>query len=406
MTPILALALFASVSPVKVTVDGDGYLRFMRSGRVVYAKTASLTCVDGKLGADGAFVLPAISIPEGATSFTVDLSGEVTAVGPAGSNDVGRLVLALFSDRLKPRTEGRFFVFEGRPTLGNPGEDSDGVIRSDSKALPNSPWQGGSSPLASPPRGLPAPKRDGTPASHHQIPTVSTPQVEIIVHTHSEVSGDNFTLGDVATIKASDEVAEKYKAIKIGATAIAGSSRLINRNYVSLRILGAGFHDGDYVLVVPDGAEVSRKTKSILPDDLLAVAVDAVQAKTGLKGTFHLMGSVRAITCPYGDIRLDASDPEQTKDGFAVTVTARLDDRIVGTRTVTLTPSAESAGVKAGDPVSVVLKSGSATVEVTGKATTGGFLGQRIQVTIAGVGATTTTHVGLIVGPGKVEVEL
>ena len=43
------VALMALAPSVHLHVDGEGYLRFVREGRTVYAKEAMLTVTDGKL---------------------------------------------------------------------------------------------------------------------------------------------------------------------------------------------------------------------------------------------------------------------------------------------------------------------------------------------------------------------
>src|SRR5580698_6886080 len=94
MTNIIALAfsVYTALTPVKVHVDGAGYMRFIRDGRVVFAKAATFVSIEGQLGSEGATVLPPISVPEGIQTLKVDLQGNVDA----GSSHLGRLVLAIF----------------------------------------------------------------------------------------------------------------------------------------------------------------------------------------------------------------------------------------------------------------------------------------------------------------------
>ena len=81
MTNIIAIAIsvYAALTPVKVHVDGAGYMRFVRDGRVVYAKTATFVSIDGSLGSEGAKLLPEIPVPTTAPTITVDLQGNVDA---------------------------------------------------------------------------------------------------------------------------------------------------------------------------------------------------------------------------------------------------------------------------------------------------------------------------------------
>ena len=260
MTNILALAfsVYAALTPVKVHVDGPGYMRFIRDGRVVYAKAATFVRLDGDLASEGAKVLPEIPVPAGATSITIDLQGNVDTDGA----HLGRLVLATFPAGTTSSTTDDFFTFSERPTLVNPGDDTAGVIR----------VEGGSTQPTIAARADKQPnlltKRSAIPATsatHAKATSTSsaTAEVEILVHQHSDVVGGVFTLGDIATISGPDDVVEAYKKVKIGETAIAGVNRVIDQRYVALKLRGAGHVVGSYVIVVPPGADVSRKVKTI-----------------------------------------------------------------------------------------------------------------------------------------------
>src|SRR5579862_8614347 len=112
MTNIIAIAIsvYAALTPVKVHVDGAGYMRFVRDGRVVYAKTATFVSIDGSLGSEGAKLLPEIPVPTTAPTITVDLQGNVDA----GTAHLGRLVLAIFPAGTTSRTTDSFFTFSER----------------------------------------------------------------------------------------------------------------------------------------------------------------------------------------------------------------------------------------------------------------------------------------------------
>src|ERR1017187_6126023 len=128
----LVLSVFTALTPIKVHVDGPGYLRFIRDGRVVYAKAATFVSIDGNLGSEGAKVLPEIQVPVGTQTFKVDLQGNVDV----GSAHLGRLVLAIFPAGSTSSTTDDFFTFSERPTLTNPGEEAAGVIRVDGDSKP------------------------------------------------------------------------------------------------------------------------------------------------------------------------------------------------------------------------------------------------------------------------------
>ena len=398
MTNILTLAfsVYAAVTPVKVHVDGPGYLRFMRDDRAVYAKAATFVIIDGDLGSEGAKILPEIPIPAGAQTLKVDLQGNVDA----GSAHLGRLVLAIFPAGSTSSTTDSFFTFSERPTLTNPGEDTAGVIRTEGESVPPSVSGSPSHPAKTP---LPARGKSSTSST-------SAAQVEILVRQHSEVVGDAFTLGDIATISGPDDQIEAYKNVKIGATAIAGFNRIIDQRFLALKLRGTGHSEGRYVLVVPDGADVARKVKTISVQDITDLAIKTAQDKIGVKIDFRVNGGIKPIVAPDGEVTLEASDPDANAKGYTVVITAREGNTIVGTQTVMLVPPAQLGDVKIGDTVKVVLKAGAAVIEVEGRAITAGFVGQKIKVSITASpnsgGGKTTTHTGTVIEAGKVEVDL
>jgi hypothetical protein len=391
MTQLIGLTvlLTTAVNPLKVTVDGDGYLRFLKAGRVVYAKSASLTEIDGALGYDGAKLMPSVEVPAGAKNLSIDLSGNITAAVPGGRSRIGKLVLAIFPATESGQKQGAFLTFADRPSLADPGDDLAGVIRAQ-----NAPKVESSTVAANPKPAPEAAKSDGPQ------------QIEVVVHQHTELSSNSFTMGDIATVVGPAASIEKLEAIKIGDNVLPAVSRTVDPAYITLRLRGAGFQPGEYVLVVPPGADVVRKSKTITPDDLLNAAIQAVKGTSTIPMTFRAKDAITGITCADGDVTIEPSSPEETPGGYVVNVAVRQGATIVGVRTVTLVPDGAVACVKAGDPVSVIVKAGAATVQVQGHVLTSAFIGQRVQVSIAGVGNKTTTHLGTLVEGGKVEVDL
>src|SRR5690349_21408730 len=110
MLTTLVVALTLTAPPtLKVTVDGEGYLRFVNQGRVVYASTATLGVVGGQLShANGSPLLPAVRIPGTTSSLEISLEGEVLATTTTGKSTVGRLVLAVFKDGKGLTPQGAF----------------------------------------------------------------------------------------------------------------------------------------------------------------------------------------------------------------------------------------------------------------------------------------------------------
>src|SRR5438105_25286 len=136
IAPLVAAFLLASPVPLSIHVEGEGYLRLAKEGRVVYATSAKLDVVGGKLGSAGATFLPAIQISASAEALDVDLEGNVFIKSSAGRTLAGRLVLALFPANASLLDDGAFKTAADRPRLGNPGEETNGVIRTEGAKSP------------------------------------------------------------------------------------------------------------------------------------------------------------------------------------------------------------------------------------------------------------------------------
>lgn len=121
-----------------MALDGDGYFQVqLPGGQLGYTRAGNFTrSSEGQLvTAQGYAVLPAINIPEGATSITVSADGSVSASVP-GSTDaaqLGQITIASFANPagLKPVADN--FLMEtgasGAAQIGVPGEGGRGNIR-------------------------------------------------------------------------------------------------------------------------------------------------------------------------------------------------------------------------------------------------------------------------------------
>ncbi len=131
-------ALNTTGNSLDMALDGDGYFQVqLPGGQLGYTRAGNFTrSSEGQLvTAQGYAVLPAINIPEGATSITVSADGSVSASVP-GSTDaaqLGQITIASFANPagLKPVADN--FLMEtgasGAAQIGVPGEGGRGNIR-------------------------------------------------------------------------------------------------------------------------------------------------------------------------------------------------------------------------------------------------------------------------------------
>src|SRR5687768_5411228 len=124
LTTLVATVALSAPS-IDVYVDGGGMMRFVREGRTVFAKTATLVARDGLLRhSEGPAVLPSIAVPAGVLALDMDLQGNVYSIRNGASAKLGRLTLGMFADERRLIGDGDFWLSAERATIGNPGEEN------------------------------------------------------------------------------------------------------------------------------------------------------------------------------------------------------------------------------------------------------------------------------------------
>lgn len=337
-----------------IAVDGDGQLRFLKGGALVYARKASLRSTGGILVNEAGLPLSPKVAVKGA--FSVSLDGTITA----GGNAIGRIVLAK--------------IVGGKATLLNPGEGSAGVIR------PSLPARTKPSTAPQVAAGLVAPK---------------SARIAITVKAESQIEGERILLGSIAQISAPEAWRSKLAALDLGKLPPFGTSRMIGVAYVRALLRGAGLKVDSFELVIPTGATASRLGVLIETQTILDQALEGVEG-------FVPARSVPPLTVPVGALQLAASSATRGATGFSVVVTATVDGKPAGSRTVSLVPDPKVPIAKVGDAVRLRMVSGGATIEIPGKVKTAGRQGTEITV----VTATGSVHTGRLLPNGLVEVRL
>lgn len=393
---ILCAAVATGGPTLDVRVDGAGLLRFARDGRAVYAKSAHLTVDAGCLGLSGNTLLPQVRVPSDATDLSVDLQGDLFATAHGSKIPLGQLVLAMFPVEGALTPDGGFLVAADRPTLVEPGDGLAGVIRGPQASTPTIVAK--AQPTAKTPeiKRVVAPYRTIAPTA-----VITTGKASVTAKQFSEVGGDKILLGEIADIEGDSFLVEKLKTLEVGDSPAIGVTRGVDRFSIQTRLLQAGLKDGSVTLSVPEGTKVLRKSQSISADKFVAAALDAAQKKAP-GASFHCDQPGSDFPAPLGEVRLAVETCSVGRTSAAVTVGVLIDGKRINSRTVNLKMDGNAPGVAPGDAVKIILKAGGATVEITGKARSGGFVGQTIEV-VADTGAKLTATVA---GPGRVEVQM
>ena len=125
-------------NPFDLALDGSGYFQVqMPGGQLGYTRAGNFTrSADGQLvTAQGYPVLPAIAIPEGATTISISQDGTVSAVvpGTAEAQQLGQITIASFANPGGLQASGDNFLMEtgasGPAQIGVAGEGGRGHIR-------------------------------------------------------------------------------------------------------------------------------------------------------------------------------------------------------------------------------------------------------------------------------------
>lgn len=380
MSTLFGCLLVASSVSVQVSVDGDGYLRFVREGRVVYAKEATLAVVAGQIASvDGHPVTPGIPASSSPVRLEVDLEGRVSGVFEGSKRPLGRLVLATFSGVQPTRDRDGYLVATVRPTLANPGEGKAGVVRM---------------------AGI------GTTVPPKQTPAKSTPSGtnRIAVRATSEVAGRQFTLGEIADVQGPD--AETLAQIVVGESPALGVERGIDKVRIQSRLKMAGVNPTGIEIAVPANAKITRRGGRVGHEQFLAKAIEAAK-ELAPASEFKSTTNHGDMVVPEGAVELIAERTSQNGAQVSVTVAVVVDGKRFNSRTLQLVSVAGAGQVKAGAAVRIRVISNGAVVEVTGRTKAAANVGGTVEVlTNASAQMPSTALTGVLLEPGIVEVKL
>ncbi|MEQ1820921.1 MAG: hypothetical protein ABL949_00230 [Fimbriimonadaceae bacterium] len=378
--------LYLAVAPqlLSISVDGEGYLRLARNDKPVYAKSAELTVKDGRLvNASGYPTLPVVNLST--PNFSVDLEGNVFEISGTDKTRVGRLVLAMFPSSTNFATENGVLTTSVRPALGNPGEDLAGVIRIGTNSLPST---------------------SGGQAQPVKPDEVQTKGAKITLKEKVEIGGRMMTLGDIAQVEGSPELVEKLKKIEVGAAPAPGVKRTLDRLAVALKLRNSGFKSENLLFLGEKPVQIVGVGNTVTFAQFLEVAQTSLAAENLSKLNYKIDEKPSDITVPAGRVTLvteavsGISTPTVT-----VLIGIYVETKRYNSRTLRFKLQQEPVLIKSGTPVKVLMKSGSAVVEIAGISRGTGGLGATIPVDVT-ASKEKTTHNATILSANTVEVIL
>ncbi|HXH61723.1 MAG TPA: hypothetical protein VNI20_10245 [Fimbriimonadaceae bacterium] len=369
---LLSVLLLAAQATVSVSVDGDGYIRFVRDGRTVYAKSADLVIEDGAISAGkGVTTMPRIQVVGTLDALRVQPDGTVIGVYPTGARTLGKLSLALFPDDVRPVVVDGFLVSSFRPKVAQPTKDGAGkiVTKGDKSVAPAIIVGGG---------------------------------IEIKLKPSAEVDTDQFTVGDIAEVDAPDAATKaKVESLEVSTTPALGVKYMLTTDTLRTRLLRYGKEANDYKMVGPNMITVTRKGQTVTSQQFIDAAIAEARKEYG-QDTALSADSTREMIVPLGKVELVRSEIHTSGLKINVKLDVVVDGQKFNSKTVVLDKSDPLSKLHVGQTVKVIVRSNAATVETSGRV-------KSIDTAAGTVAVTTETGadlVGKATAEGVIEVVL
>jgi hypothetical protein len=339
------------------------------------------------VNAGGAVLVPTVTVPESASAIDVDLEGEVFAVRPQGRTLVGRIVLALFADPSSLRRDDGLFYSAERPKLGNPGDDTNGVIRTAGVARAETVSQAADT----------QPK--GRVVGHSAT-------VEIAINAGSEIEGEDVLLGEIAKIDADKATAKKLAAVEIGPTPPIGVKIPLDLLRVTALLRAALIDPANFTFDVPRGAYYARKSSHVAQQQFIDCAIEFAKTQSDPGMEFSCKQQDPEFLAPLGKLELKVEQYSPTMNGATVIVGVYVDDKRQNGRSLRLDITGFNnkpiIRVPASTTVKLILRCNGAVVETQAKTIQAGVVGQVVEVQTPD----RSIHTGTLTGPTTVEVTL
>jgi len=234
-------------------------------------------------------------------------------------------------------------------------------------------------------------------------PAPSKAKTTIRVNALSEVAGPRVRLGEIAEIIASPEIKAKLDQIDLGAAPVAGIPRPVVISRIQAMVIVAGLKIKDVDIQLPTDARIALKVQKVEMAKFVEAAKQAVASSLGPDVLLTNNQTFPDFVAPMGELTLETGKPSRSQNGFAILVSVLVDGKRVNSRIINLgVDAASAAAIKAGDTIRIYIRSAGATIEVSGRARTGGYTGQAITV----VSSTGSVHQGKVLSASEVEVKL
>lgn len=356
--PLFAALVLGPATTVSIHVDGDGYLRFVRDARVVYAREAKLSVQRGLLCQEaGLPLLPNIRIADPSAPITVGPDGTVKVSGAP----VGRLVLGLFAEGTVGREDKGVLVFEMKASIGYPGDELNGVIasKSDSAVLSE----------VKRPEPEKEVKVEQPPA---QKPPVQTPPGAVSGFTLTlkdsvQLSGDAVSVGDVVTVSGTHPKLAEILAAPLDRTPVIGVGRVIDQTRVANAIRQVVRSTDGWKLAGGTKVSVKRQSQLLSFDHLVTSAEGGLREILGATPTLECSSPRLDFEAPVGAAEVRVKTASAQGGRAQVTLEIFVDGTRFNARTLNFTVTGALRKPAVGALVQIIAVSGGVRIETTGR---------------------------------------
>lgn len=394
MTALLPLLLMNPVSAdLNIQVEGPGYLRFIRDGRAVYAKSANLVIEGDRLSHEaGPKLIPEVLVRQtGKLSVTSD--GTIELASGNNKRTIGKLILAVFDGELSKSDDFGFFVASDRPQLIAAGSPESGSILLAKPAKTSQQTRSISS--------VQPPVKSNETSARVVESASAVSENTLALKSFVELAEGDIKLSDIATASGSKEFLAKTTDLVLDPLPAFGASRRVDRGRVEIRLKQAGLDPKSIKWIGPTSTEVRRRGQSVANSEFESAASSALLSWLPKNAKFSCISQFPPMLAPIGETKLTAGEPKISGQTAAITVSLHVNGQFVNSRTLTYRFDATAKLPPPGTKVTVFSSIGGIRVESTGKIIRVDNSTQTVEVEISD---SKTIVTGTWLGDGKVEV--
>ena len=139
--------------------------------------------------------------------------------------------------------------------------------------------------------------------------------ITVIVAPAARVDGAFITLGQLAEITGEDQAeVDRLRQLKIGNAPAPGSSVVLTKELLGMRLAGTGADFSGIAWMVPDLVTVTANSQSLSGQMLMDKAIGMIEQQTGLGAnskdlSIEVLGNVQDFVIPVGNLTIHTSLP-------------------------------------------------------------------------------------------------